>query len=90
MKIVNKFQQGGAMPVDAPAPEAAPAGAQQDPMAMIVELFVNGLQNQDCQALAQGAEMFLSLIQQAQAPAPVDAAPQGQPVFRKGGKMYRK
>lgn len=77
------------MPVAAPAPEVAPAEAQ-DPMAMIVELFVTGLQNQDCQALAQGAEIFLGLIQQAQAPAPVDAAPQGQPVFRKGGKMYRK
>lgn len=86
MKL-KKFQMGGAM--EAPmAPEAAPA---QDPMAEIVNLFMMGLQNQDCQALAQGAEMFLALIQQANAPAPVDAAPEGQPVFRKGGKVtYRK
>lgn len=86
MKL-KKFQMGGAM--EAPmAPEAAPA---QDPMAEIVNLFMMGLQNQDCQALAQGAEMFLALIQQANAPAPVDAAPEGQPVFRKGGRVvYRK
>lgn len=84
MKL-KKFQMGGVV-----SDAAAPAPAQ-DPMAEIVNLFMMGLQNQDCQALAQGAEMFLALIQQANAPAPVDAAPEGQPIFRKGGRVvYRK
>ena len=85
MKIVNKFQMGGAMP--APAPEPAPV--EQDPIAQIVEMFMMGLQNQDCEALAQGAEMFLSLVQQSSAPAPMGAEPQ-QPVFKKGGVISRK
>ncbi len=84
MKIVNKFQQGGAMAQ--PAPEAAPA---QDPVAQIVEMFMMGLQNQDCEALAAGAEMFLSLVQQASAPAPMGAEPSA-PVFKRGGQIRRK
>lgn len=85
MKIVNKFQMGGAMP--APAPEAAPA---QDPVAQIVEMFMMGLQNQDCEALAAGAEMFLGLVQQASAPAPMGAEPAEAPVFKRGGHIRRK
>ena len=88
MKL-RKFQDGGAMPVEAGAPVEqapveggmAPQGGE-DPMAMIVEMFVQGLQNQDCEALAQGAQMFLELIQQAQG-----GAPEAQPVFAKGGKL---
>lgn len=85
MKIVNKFQQGGAMAQ--PAPEAAPA---QDPVAQIVEMFMMGLQNQDCAALAAGAEMFLSLVQQASAPAPMGAPAEQAPVFKRGGQIRRK
>ncbi len=93
MKIIKKFQDGGqVVPVDGGAPvEAAPVEAgmapegAQDPMQAIVEAFVVGLQNQDCNALAQGAQMFLELVQQAQGGA--EAAPAGQPVFGKGGKI---
>lgn len=93
MKIVKKFQDGGAVaPVDGGAPaDVAPVNngmtpeGGQDPMQMIVEAFVAGLQNQDCEALAQGAQMFLELVQQAQGGA--EAAPAGQPVFGKGGKI---
>lgn len=85
MKIVNKFQMGGTMP--APAPEAAP---EQDPVAQIVEMFMMGLQNQDCEALAAGAEMFLSLVQQASAQSPMGETPGEQPVFRRGGVISRK
>lgn len=86
MKVV-KFQQGGMAP--AAAPEAAP---QQDPIMEIAQMFSQGLQSGDCQLLAQGAEMFLNLLQQAQAPAqgPVNQAPEGQPVFKKGGKVVRR
>ena len=80
MKIIKKFQDGGqVVPVDGGAPvEAAPVEAgmapegAQDPMQAIVEAFVVGLQNQDCNALAQGG---------------AEAAPAGQPVFGKGGKI---
>ena len=85
MRIINKFQQGG--PVGQPV-ESVPA--QQDPIAQIVEMFAMGLQNQDCEALAAGAEMFLSLVQGASAPAPMGEAPTQSPVFRRGGKISRK
>ena len=64
-------------------PMGAPVEGAQDPMEAIVNAFVQGLQNQDCEMLAQGAEMFLQLIQEAQG----GAAPEGQPVFAKGGKL---
>lgn len=69
-----------------PAEAAPQQGMEQDPMQMIVELFMQGLQQQDCNALAQGAEMFLQLVQGAQG----EAAPEGQPVFAKGGKLLRR
>lgn len=95
MKI-KKYQMGGEMPAGAPAPgvapvEAAPASAPAqaggDPLMEIAQLFAQGLQTGDCNLLAQGAEAFLMLLQQASAPAPMDAAPQGQPVFKKGGRI---
>lgn len=90
MKI-KKFQMGGEMPAQAPAPNAAPVEAAQpaggDPLMEIAQLFAKGLQTGDCNLLAQGAEAFLMLLQQASAPAPMDAAPQGQPVFKKGGRI---
>lgn len=84
MRIINKFQQGG--PVGQPV-ESAPA---QDPIAQIVEMFAMGLQNQDCEALAAGAEIFLSMVQGASAPAPMGATPAEAPVFRRGGAIKRK
>ena len=85
MKLM-KFQQGG----QAPMPEAAPA-PEQDPIMMIADMFAQGLQNQDCGMLAQGAEMFLQMISQAQGgPAPVGEVPAGEPVFKKGGKMVKR
>lgn len=95
----RRFQEGGAMPTEDPAmasPEEAPVegGAPEqgeDPMMQLANMFAQGLQNQDCQMLAQGAEMFLQLIQQAQGGgAPAESAPEGEPVYRKGGKFaYR-
>lgn len=94
MVLKRKFQDGGAiedpnaaamaggMPADA---SMAAQGGGQDPMGMIIELFVQGLQAQNCEALAQGAQLFLQLVQQAQGGA--EAAPAGQPVFAKGGRI---
>lgn len=70
------------------APQAQP-GAEQDPLMMIAEIFMQGLQTQNCEMLAQGAQAFLQLLQQAQGGGaePVGAAPEGEPVFKKGGKL---
>ena len=101
VKQTKKFQQGG--PVEAPtdgaeapmpqeeAPaEGAPAeGGGEDPMMQLAQIFAQGLQNQDCQALAQGAQMFLQLVEQSQGGGQPQE-PQGEPVFRKGGVLaYR-
>lgn len=100
VKQTKKFQQGG--PVGAPAEgteapvsqgeapeEPAPEeGGQEDPMMQLTQLFAQGLQNQDCQMLAQGAQMFLQLVEQSQGGGAEE--PQGEPVFRKGGRLaYR-
>ena len=100
VKQTKKFQQGG--PVGAPAEgaeapvsqeeapeEPAPGeGGQEDPMMQLAQLFAQGLQNQDCQMLAQGAQMFLQLVEQLQGGGAEE--PQGEPVFRKGGRLaYR-
>ena len=87
MKI-KKYQMGGEMPAGSPAPEtaSAPAGSN-DPIMEIAQIFSQGLQTGDCNLLAQGAEAFLMLLQQASAPAPMETAPEGQPVFKKGGKL---
>ena len=100
VKQTKKFQQGG--PVGAPAEgaeapvsqeeapkEPAPEeGGQENPMMQLAQLFAQGLQNQDCQMLAQGAQMFLQLAEQSQGGGAEE--PQGEPVFRKGGRLaYR-
>ena len=100
VKQTKKFQQGG--PVGAPAEGAeAPVSqeeapeepapeeeGQENPMMQLAQLFAQGLQNQDCQMLAQGAQMFLQLVEQAQGGGAEE--PQGEPVFRKGGCLaYR-
>ena len=100
VKQTKKFQQGGpvdtsAEGVEAPvsqgeAPEepAPEEGGQEDPMMQLAQLFAQGLQNQDCQMLAQGAQMFLQLVEQSQGGGTEE--PQGEPVFRKGGRLaYR-
>lgn len=90
-KQIKKFQQGGAMPVEAapagaPAPEAAPAPAQQDPIAMLAEMSIQALETQDCQIAMQVCEGFVALLQQMQGGGAAAPAPQ-EPVFRKGGKI---
>ena len=54
----------------------------------ITQMFAQGLQNQDCNMLAQGAQMFLQLMQ-AQAQGGAAPAP-GEPIYRKGGVLVRR
>ena len=93
MKI-REYQEGGNMP-SAPA-TGAPTGPEggQDPIMQIADIFAQGLQSGDCNMLAQGAQMFIQLISQAMNQAgpqgPVDQAPEGEPVFKKGGKIVKR
>lgn len=85
---IKKFQMGGEMPITNTAAQAPSTETNgNDAIMQIAQLFAQGLQTGDCNLLAQGAEAFLMLLQQASAPAPMEAAPQGQPVFKKGGKL---
>lgn len=100
-RIVTKFQEGGAMAPPAPAPEAAggapveggaapapeEAAPAQDPIMQIAEMAAQALQAQDCEASMAVCEAFLSLLQGTEGAAPAEAAPQGAPVFAKGGKL---
>lgn len=89
MKVtIKKFQEGGAMPeeqMEAPVEEAP---AQQDPMMMLAEAAAQALQQQSCEIAFQVCQGFLSLIQQAG--GQMEAEPQGEPVFRKGGVLVRR
>lgn len=93
MKIVKKYQAGGSVPMPqdpAQQPAAQPNGGEQDPLLQIAEIMAQGLQTQNCELLAQGAQAFLMLLQQAQGGAEQQAPvgePQGEPVFKKGGKI---
>ena len=100
VKQTKKFQQGGPVNVpddgtqepvsqeEAPEEPAPEEGGQENPMMQLAQLFAQGLQNQDCQMLAQGAQMFLQLVEQSQGGGTEE--PQGEPVFRKGGRLaYR-
>lgn len=98
MKVfVKKFQDGGAMTPEtqgAPAPETqgapAPQGGEQDPLMQIAQLAAQALQSQDCQAAMQVCEAFMQIVQQAQGGAPEEEAPQGEPVYRRGGTLVKR
>lgn len=92
MKLKNKFQEGGAMPAGAPA--AAPQGGE-DPMAMLMQGAQQAVEAQDCQIAMQVCQMLLELAgggAPAEA-APAEAAPapaEGEPVYRRGGRLVRR
>lgn len=95
MKVtLKKFQVGGSLTPEEQVQAQTPVESQeqsmsdQDPIAALAQMFMQGLQNQDCNLLAQGAQMFLEIVQQMQGGAPEE--PQGEPVFRKGGVLVRR
>lgn len=92
----RKFQVGGAMPTEAPVTEPAEAtpapapeqGSEQDPIMILAQMSAQALQNQDCQIAMQVCQAFLEIVQQMQGGAP--AEPQGEPVYRNGGRLVRR
>lgn len=91
-KKLKKFQEGGVAPDPsmqdpAMAPqEGAPAGGE-DPVAQIVAVAQQALQTEDCQAALGVCEALLSLLSQGGAGA---EAPQGAPVYKKGGTLVKR
>lgn len=94
-KDVQKFQEGGPMPAEAPMdPAAAPEGGVpeegggEDPLVALGQAAAQALQGQDCQMAMEVCQGVVALIQQMSGGAP--AEPQGEPVFKKGGKLLRR
>ena len=93
MKLGRKFQEGGAMPAGA-APQGPEGG--QDPMAMLMQGAEQALQAQDCEIAMHVCQMLLELAGGGGAPAeaaPAEAAPapaEGEPVYRRGGRLVRR
>lgn len=102
-KELRKFQAGGEMataeaaPAEAGAPAgpeagAAPAGTEQggDPMQQILQAAMQAVQNNDAQLALQVCAALVQLAQGG-AGAPAGEAPQGEPVYRNGGRLaYRR
>ena len=102
---LRKFQDGGAMPPQgAPKDQGAPQegapeegapqerGQGQDPIMQIAQVAMQALQNKDCEAAMAVCEAFVKMIQQqGQGGAPEQQeAPEGEPVYKSGGKLVRR
>ena len=74
---VKKFQEGGA----APAPAAEPMPAEQG---------AAPLQSGDCNTALAVCEGFMRLVQEASQGQGGEAAPQGEPVYKRGGTLVRR
>lgn len=89
MKLGNKFQAGG------PMPAGAPQGGE-DPTAMLLQGAQQAVQRQDCEMAMQVCQMLIEALGGGGSPqeaAPQEAAPapaEGEPVYRRGGRLVRR
>ena len=93
----RKFQEGGAMPTNDQAQAApedqggAPQDQGQDPMAQLLQAAAQAVQGQDCQTAMQVCQMLVQMAQQGAGPAPEEGtAEEGEPVYKKGGRLCRR
>ena len=80
---VKKFQEGGA----APAPAA---GGEGDPLMQLAQMAAEALQSGDCNTALAVCEGFMQLVQEASQGQGGEAAPQGEPVYKRGGTLVRR
>lgn len=94
---VKKFQEGGAAP--APAAEPMPAeqgaapeqgGGEGDPLMQLAQMAAEALQSGDCNTVLAVCEGFMRLVQGASQGQGGEAAPQGEPVYKRGGTLVRR
>lgn len=94
---VKKFQEGGAAP--APAAEPMPAeqgaapeqgGGEGDPLMQLAQMTAEALQSGDCNTALAVCEGFIRLVQEAPQGQGREAAPQGEPVYKRGGTLVRR
>lgn len=97
---IRRFQEGGPMPED-PSMAGTPMGEEEmpmeggapqggDPIMQLAEMSMQALQSQDCNLAMQVCDMFVQMIQQAQGGGGAPQEPQGEPVYRRGGRLaYR-
>ena len=90
-KSVNYFQAGGPMPAGAQAPQGG-----EDPTAMLLQGAQQAVQGQDCEMAMQVCQMLIEALGGGGSPqeaAPQEAAPapaEGEPVYRRGGRLVRR
>ena len=93
MKLGNKFQARRPMPAGAPA--QAPQGGE-DPTAILLQGAQQAVQGQDCEMAMQVCQMLIEAWGGGGSPqeaAPQEAAPapaEGEPVYRRGGRLVRR
>ena len=93
----RKFQEGGEMSVDNQA-QATPQDQGnvseqqgQDPMAQLLQAAAQAVQSQDCQTAIQVCQMLLQMAQQGAGAAPDQGtAEEGEPVYKRGGRLCRR
>lgn len=78
-------------PAEQPKEGSAPQGGG-DPMEMLMQIgqtAAQALQSQDCNTAMQACDGIVQFIQMMQqgGGAPQQEAPQGEPVYRRGGKL---
>lgn len=94
----RKFQDGGAMPVDpsmqgeAPADQmgnemAAAGGDEQAMIQQLAQVAQQIIQQMGPEGAAMLAQIIMEMLQGGGEQAPVGEQPEGEPVFKKGGKI---
>ena len=85
-RFAQYLQEGGAMPAEAPA-ETAPAPEQGggSPEEQLLMACQQALETQDCQIAMQVCQAVMQMV--GGAAAPQQTAPEGEPVYRKGGQL---
>ena len=89
LKELLKFQEGGEVaPQEAPAEAAPEAAAGGNPEEQIIQAAMQAVQTQDAQLALQVCQALVEMAGGG-APAPEQAPPGQEPVYRKGGKLVR-